>query len=358
MKKQFLIVGAIAVAAVLGFYALKGTRVPPDGTQGAIGAAQKYQSEQIANADVSLDNPEIAAFLQTDTFHKIATDEAFRKAVGTEAFRRAISDQSFATIVGDAGRAKTVSENAKLFGSENLTGLAAELSRVAGTPGFTEAMNVTEFQKLAATTGGSKAMLELSHALEPAKAAALASSTEFHQWAEAMRKAGGGQLELAKGRVPESLASKAEFKQLMASESFTSSLQSPEFLAGLASTELAKALGNPRVAEMLSSTEAAKVFTSPAMTEMMSNAELMKRLADPAVGKVLAMGEAAKAFANPAVAEALAIPGVADLLTNPAMTEALQHTEFLAAAASPDFNKVVESAYGEAEAMRKKGATP
>src|SRR5262245_50553524 len=212
MKKQFLIVGAIAVAAVLGFYALQGTRVPPDGTQGAIGAAQKYQSEQIANADVSLDNPEIAAFLQTDTFHKIATDEAFRKAVGTESFRKAISDQSFATIVGEANRAQTVSENAKLFGSEQLTGLATELSKIAGTPGYAEAMASTEFQRLMGTTGGSKAVVELSRTLEPAKAAGLAKNAEFHQWVEAIRKAGGtNSLEYSKVKAPEALASNAEF---------------------------------------------------------------------------------------------------------------------------------------------------
>ncbi len=345
MKKQFLIVGAIAVAAVLGFYALKGTRVPPDGTQGAIGAAQKYQSEQIANSDVSLDSPEVAAFLQTDTFRRIATNAEFRKAVTSEAFRNAISNEAFAAVVSDANHAQIVSDNAHLFASEELTAVASDLGRIAKSPGYAEAMKSAEFKRLVASTGGAQAVAELSRTVGPSKAEALVTTAEFHQWAEAVRKAGAGSTtELAQVKVPEALASNAEFKKLMKSESFQASLATEGFISSMAGADMAKVLGNPRVVEMLSMTEAAKVYGSPQMTEMMSNTELAKSLANPSVAELLSTTEAGKAFSNPSVAEALQIPGVAELLTNPAMIEALQHTEFLAAAASPDFERAVESA--------------
>src|SRR2546425_5379571 len=55
-NKTWIITGAVVVAAVIGYVALRGPQVPRKGTEGAIGAAKRYQSQQISNQDVTLDS--------------------------------------------------------------------------------------------------------------------------------------------------------------------------------------------------------------------------------------------------------------------------------------------------------------
>src|SRR6266581_1278816 len=84
-NKTWIITGAVVVAAAIGYVALRGPQVPRKGTEGAIGAAKRYQSQQISNQDVTLDSPQVASFIQSDTFRKLATDKAFREAAKNEA---------------------------------------------------------------------------------------------------------------------------------------------------------------------------------------------------------------------------------------------------------------------------------
>lgn len=84
MKNNRLLVvlgSLVAVAAVIGFSAVTGLWPPKSGTEGAIGAANRYQATQITPADVTLDDAKIQAFMQTEVFHKIATDARFRKLI-------------------------------------------------------------------------------------------------------------------------------------------------------------------------------------------------------------------------------------------------------------------------------------
>ena len=63
--------GVLAVAALVVYF---GGYYPPTNEDafGTIGAADRYRSEQITAADVQLENPEIQAFLQSETFDRIA----------------------------------------------------------------------------------------------------------------------------------------------------------------------------------------------------------------------------------------------------------------------------------------------
>jgi hypothetical protein len=91
MSNKKWILGVAAVAAVVvAVIALRGPN-PGSNTQGTIGAAARYQSEQIKSSDVSLDNPQVAAFLQSDAFRKLATDAAFREAAKSDAFGRVVA---------------------------------------------------------------------------------------------------------------------------------------------------------------------------------------------------------------------------------------------------------------------------
>ncbi len=87
-KRMLIVAGAVVViAAAIGFAAWTGLYPPKDGVEGAIGAANRYQAQQIGAGDVSLEDSRIQAFLQTDTFHKIATNAQFRKLVRNQHFQ-------------------------------------------------------------------------------------------------------------------------------------------------------------------------------------------------------------------------------------------------------------------------------
>ena len=88
MKKNRTLIVAIAVvvvAGIAGYAVMSGMYPPKTGTEGAIGAASRYQAQQISDSDVSLTDPSVQAFLQSDTFHKIATNPVFRKEVVAQA---------------------------------------------------------------------------------------------------------------------------------------------------------------------------------------------------------------------------------------------------------------------------------
>ena len=84
MKNNRLMIvfaAVLVVAGVAAFAAFTGIYPPRTGTEGAIGAASRYQAPQISDSDVSLQDPTVQTFLQSDTFYKLSTNATFRKAV-------------------------------------------------------------------------------------------------------------------------------------------------------------------------------------------------------------------------------------------------------------------------------------
>jgi hypothetical protein len=105
-----VIVGVIIVVAVVGFLALRGHYPPKDGTEGTIGAAQRYTAQQISGQDVTLQSPEVQAFLQSDTFHQLATNPEFRQCVTDAAFGKALENKSFVAMLKTADAAVVKAE--------------------------------------------------------------------------------------------------------------------------------------------------------------------------------------------------------------------------------------------------------
>ena len=92
-NKKWILGAAAGVAVVVAFLAM---RNPNQGTnaQGTIGAANRYQSEQISGKDVALDNQQVANFIQSDTFRKLAANPAFREAAKSDAFGRVVASDA------------------------------------------------------------------------------------------------------------------------------------------------------------------------------------------------------------------------------------------------------------------------
>jgi len=107
-KKAVISVGVLAVAVVVGFVALRGTWPPGQGTEGAIGAANRYSSTQITDNDVKLQDAEIQAFIQSDVFHKLATNPEFRKMVSEQSFRDVAANKSYQSIVENKDQAQSL----------------------------------------------------------------------------------------------------------------------------------------------------------------------------------------------------------------------------------------------------------
>ncbi len=99
-----VILGVVVVAVLVGFLA-RNYWPPKSGTEGAIGAANRYTAEQISDQDVTLKDPQVQAFLQSDTFHQLATNPEFRQCAADASFKGALENKSFAEMLktGDLG---------------------------------------------------------------------------------------------------------------------------------------------------------------------------------------------------------------------------------------------------------------
>ena len=103
-KKSGVLVGIAAIAVIGVAAVLYFSQWPPSGEDatGAIGAAERYRSEQISSEDVKIEQVDLQAFLQTDEFdhlindpeaRKVLTSDAMREAMGNEALRRALDNE-------------------------------------------------------------------------------------------------------------------------------------------------------------------------------------------------------------------------------------------------------------------------
>ena len=151
-KRTGIIVAFVAVAAVVGFVALRGTWPPGQGTEGAIGAANRYQSGQIAAQDVQLQDAEIQAFIQSDVFHKLATNPEFRNIVKEQSFRDVASEQAYQSIMENKDQAQSLAnkEFAQYLVQPATVALVTSeaFSKVTSECNMAEVLNTPKFYEL------------------------------------------------------------------------------------------------------------------------------------------------------------------------------------------------------------------
>lgn len=83
---------AAAAVIVLGVYTITGFPPVGRGTEGTIGAAQKYQAPQIASKDVVLGDASVQQFLQSELFDQLAKDPEARDLVTNASIKAALED--------------------------------------------------------------------------------------------------------------------------------------------------------------------------------------------------------------------------------------------------------------------------
>jgi hypothetical protein len=249
-NNRILVVGGILVVAVIAaLYATK-TFPPRQGVEGAIGAANRYQSEQISEADVALKDPEIQAFLQTDLFHKIATNADFANALKDGDWGKFVTRDDMKSKFGDAALAK-------VFESDMLmkTGTGDEWKQVASDQAYRTLSENARFQDLLADGGF----------------AGLARKTEF---AKAM----------VDPAVQKALA-ESDLSTVKAQADFLKQL-APEYAVLKADAALATYLADPAVVRIFQDNNFGKLMTDGALAKALNRDEMKKLRLDPAAARV------------------------------------------------------------------------
>ena len=102
MAKKIMVGLAAVAAIVLAIFLVRGFPAVDRGTEGTIGAAKKYQAEQLKAGDVQTADPAIQEFLQSDTFDRLAHDPQARALLSDANFAARMHDKAFADAIRDA----------------------------------------------------------------------------------------------------------------------------------------------------------------------------------------------------------------------------------------------------------------
>lgn len=147
----------VAAAAAIALAILSVTGFPPalGGTEGAIGAAKRYQAGQIAASDVKLGDQSAQEFLQSDLFDKLMKDETVVAALSNPAIAKALSDPALMKALADTQLRLRLTDAA--FGRA----LSDDAFRQAlGDPAFGKALNDLELGKALTDVGLMKALTD------------------------------------------------------------------------------------------------------------------------------------------------------------------------------------------------------
>lgn len=249
MAKKVL-VGLAGVAAV-GLAVAYMTGFPPAlYTEGTIGAAQRYQAEQISNNDVKVGDQALQTFLQSDLFDKLAHDKKAMAVLASPAFEALLANAGLrASLASDAFRDQLASPAVH----EALASPA--IAEVLASPAFAQAL----------------ASPALSKALD---AQAIEAALASPQIAEV----------LANVRLHDQLV-RADLVKTLASPELRGALASPAFQAALASPALRDALASSALAEALASPAFEALLASPQMTEQLAMQGAMSEVLQAAAAR-------------------------------------------------------------------------
>jgi hypothetical protein len=90
---------AAAAAVILAVFVARGGFPTVDRTEGAIGAAKKYQAPQIAANDIKTGDASVQEFLQSDEFDRLLKDPQALSLMRDATVRQALSQEGFADAI-------------------------------------------------------------------------------------------------------------------------------------------------------------------------------------------------------------------------------------------------------------------
>lgn len=239
MSKKLILGIAATIAAALGLYAALGGSVPPQGAEGTIGAAKRYQGQQMSASDVTLGDQALQSFLQSPAFDKLRRDPAARAT-----FQKVVTNANFAELMKSAYLSQLLSD--------------AQLSKVAFNAELRQLLSNAELARLAARPEAQALSdAELRHAIADAEFAKLISDAELRQL---VTDADFGKL-----------ANDAEFKALLSSAAFAELVSDASFKQLVTDADFKS---------LLSSAAFAQLMTDASFKQLVNDAEFSKMSAD------------------------------------------------------------------------------
>ena len=338
-RQGIIIAAVLVVAAGIAFVAMRG-KAPSTGTEGAIGAANRYATKQITSEDVTLTDADVQSFLQSDAFRAMQTNPDFRKlvmaeraeterAIGTggrpytlpalidnPAGRRLVVDNRFApnkkfiTLVKNKEFVELVSTaeakamvGQKAYADLNRT-MGAELSKAALDKNFIALMKEPRFLEFMAEvdkaqmerTGSSQAATNFAAMLEKSNTEAARAVKELQAY-QALEKSAYFN-KLALDRNFQTMVNNRAFTQLITSERYAGLEKS----ATGAWSELA---ANGALDE-LTKQQTLELIQNPAVVELISSESLQRLALDKSFTQLVAMENAGRYLEKNEVMTALA----------------------------------------------------
>jgi len=148
MGKKVLWGVMAAAAALIVTFMIEGFPPGDNGSVGTIGAAKRYQADQIAREDVKTDDAALQTFLQSDAFNTLTTDKASRMVLANKDFRSAVADPAVRAALASPAvvRALAIPAVAQALANPNVM-------QALATPAVAQAMNSAAFQQALAQQG-------------------------------------------------------------------------------------------------------------------------------------------------------------------------------------------------------------
>jgi hypothetical protein len=205
--RNIVVTAFVVIAAVIAVGVWKGVIPPKSGTEGAIGAAQRYTSPQITDSDVQLTDPSIQAFIQSDLFHAIATNPDFQKVIKQDAFKKTANVEGMLALsTQDYGH---------------------------GVKNFDQLVASEDFQKINKSA-------DFNKAIKDPKVQNLLGNSDFQKWL-ASADYQEYLADAAKGTAKDAHQSKnPEWLALTSNADMKEALKNADFIAAATSTDMAK----------------------------------------------------------------------------------------------------------------------
>ena len=303
MRSKVLWGLAAAAAIVLAVLAVTG--VPPSlsGTEGAIGAAKRYQAGQIAASDVKLGDQAAQQFLQSDVFDKILRDDATRKLFSDANFRALAGDAQFRNLLAgqelkgllDTSALADAKVSAALADVELTAALGSdELSVAFANENFLRALGEAEFR-------GSLASELRGLTDNAALRARLGDDAAFRSELRKMELAG---FRLKSNAFLRALGS-AEFRRVAFSDQFLRAFSDAELASALANNEFRALLGDANLRLRLRAQGLSQALNDQSFRQLAGSGALNQALASGALQQALAAPGLSKALQSPQFAEAM-----------------------------------------------------
>jgi len=250
-RKVLVGIAAAAVIAI-GYFVVNGLPPLGPGAEGTVGAARRYQSEQMNAGDVTVQNDGVQALLQSDDFRRVVSNKETREILTSREFQRAVSDASVQAVLHQLAIDKSFADSLRQAASD---AAAQKLFADAARSGAADAARSGAAD--AARSGAADAAR--SGAADAARSGA----------ADAARS---GAADAARSSLLSLASQNQALGQLARSEAFQKALQNGSFAGLLANQSFVNLISNPAAAGLVSSGAFQQAISSGAIQKAVDGA--------------------------------------------------------------------------------------